>query len=174
MISIDALRLERRRKKTVKARKAVDRHTYFCGVAEARFVLRKVFRLVEEEARNAGIDPLAHQALIQIYGSPDSRLRIRELAQRLDIAPSFPSDLVKLLVERGLVERRRDRVRPADRAMARVTLYPGPSASGADGAYSSRGRDSSTLCGRILYAASRTRAQFVTTHHFVITWSIRG
>jgi DNA-binding MarR family transcriptional regulator len=108
MLSIDALRLERRRKKTVEARKSIDRHAYFRGVAEARFVLRKVFRLVEEEARKAGIDPLAHQALIQIYGSPNATLRIRELAQRLDIAPSFSSGLVKLLVGMGLVERRRD------------------------------------------------------------------
>jgi DNA-binding MarR family transcriptional regulator len=108
MVSIDAWQLERRRKKTVKARKSIDRHAYFRGVAEARFVLRKVFRLVEEEARKAGIDPLAHQALIQIYGSPNGRLRIHELAQRLDIAPSFSSGLVKLLVDLRLVERRRD------------------------------------------------------------------
>src|SRR3978361_249878 len=102
MRPLDAQRLERGREKAVKSARAVDRHLYFYGVAEARFLLRKVFRLVEDEAKRAGIDPLAHQALIQIYGSQARTLQVKDVAERLDIAPAFASSLVKALAARGL------------------------------------------------------------------------
>jgi DNA-binding MarR family transcriptional regulator len=108
MLIVDAARLERRREKAVKSRGLADRSVYFQGVAAARYVLRKVFRLVEEEAKRAGIDPLAHQALIQIYGSQKGALRVKELAERLDISPAFSSSLVKLLVAKHFVTRERD------------------------------------------------------------------
>src|SRR5262245_49776354 len=109
MLVVDAVRLEKRRERVVKARGLSDRHVYFHGVAAARYVLRKVFRLVEDEAKRAGIDPLAHQALIQIYGSEQGELRIKELAERLDISPAFSSSLVKLLLNRQYVSRERDK-----------------------------------------------------------------
>lgn len=84
------------------------RHAYFTEVAEARYVLRKVFRIAEEQAREAGFDPLAHQALIQIYGSAEQRLRVNQLAERLDIAPAFTSSLLKSLEADGMIDRRRD------------------------------------------------------------------
>jgi DNA-binding MarR family transcriptional regulator len=105
---IDAGRLELYREKAVKARAAKDRHVYFKGVAEARYVLRKVFRLVEDEAKRAGLDPLAHQALIQIYGSDGGSLRVKEVAERLDITAAFASILVKMLVAKGYITRVRD------------------------------------------------------------------
>ncbi|MGZ0246582.1 MAG: MarR family transcriptional regulator, partial [Alphaproteobacteria bacterium] len=82
-------------------------HDYFVEVAEARYVLRRVFRITEEQARDAGLDPLAHQALIQIYGSAARRLRVNELAERLDIAPAFASSLLKSLAGDGLIDPRR-------------------------------------------------------------------
>jgi DNA-binding MarR family transcriptional regulator len=106
---VDAARLERRRARAVKSRAAEDRHPYFHGVAEARHLLRKVFRLVEEQARRAGLDPLAHQALIQIYGSSAEVLKVREVAERLDITPAFASTLIQELAARRLVLRSRDR-----------------------------------------------------------------
>ena len=106
---IDAARLERGREKAAKARATADRHPYFHGVAQARYVLRKVFRLVEEEAKRAGVDPLAHQALIQIYGSQTGALRVKEVAERLDITPAFASSLVKSLEDKGFIVRSRDR-----------------------------------------------------------------
>lgn len=106
---LDAQRLERGREKAVKAARATDRHVYFYGVAEARYVLRKVFRLVEDEAKGAGIDPLAHQALIQIYGSPKGMLKVKEVAERLDINPAFSSSLMKSLAVKGLVGTARDK-----------------------------------------------------------------
>ena len=105
---VDAGRLERRRATAVRSRGAEDRHNYFHGVAEARYLLRKVFRLVEEQARRAGLDPLAHQALIQIYGSETGTLKVREVAERLDITPAFASTLVQQLADRRLVLRSRD------------------------------------------------------------------
>jgi DNA-binding MarR family transcriptional regulator len=109
MRAVDAQRLERGRERAVKAARASDRHLYFYGVAEARYVLRKVFRLVEEEAKRAGVDPLAHQALIQIYGSETSSLKVKDVAERLDIAPAFASSLVKALAAKGLISTTRDK-----------------------------------------------------------------
>lgn len=108
MLLVDAARLERRRATAVKARGRQDRHLYFFGVAQARYLLRKVFRLVEEQARRAGIDPLEHQALIQIYGSETGALKVREVAERLDITPAFASSLIQTLAGKGLVMRSRD------------------------------------------------------------------
>ena len=93
----------------MRARGTADRHPYFHGVAQARYVLRKVFRLVEEEAKRAGIDSLTHQALIQIYGSETGALRVKEVAERLDITPAFASSLVKALGAKGFIVRSRDR-----------------------------------------------------------------
>ena len=106
---VDAKRLERGREKAAKARVTADRRPYFQGVAQARYVLRKVFRLVEDEAKRAGLDPLAHQALIQIYGSSTGTLRVKDVAERLDITPAFASSLVKALVARGLIATKRDK-----------------------------------------------------------------
>ena len=62
------------------AAKPAAPHDYFVDVAEARYVLRRVFRIAEEQAKAAGLEPLTHQALIQIYGSPERRLRVNGLA----------------------------------------------------------------------------------------------
>lgn len=77
---------------------------YFHGVAEARYVVRKVFRIVDEQAKAADLEPLEHQALIQVLGAPKP-FRVIDLADRLDIAPAFASRLAKRLEDRGLVER---------------------------------------------------------------------
>lgn len=79
---------------------------YFHGVAEARYVIRKVFRIVDEQAKQAGLEPLEHQALIQIFGSPHP-LRVIEIAERLDIPPAFASRLAIGLEAKGLVTRSR-------------------------------------------------------------------
>jgi DNA-binding MarR family transcriptional regulator len=97
-----ASKLERARRDVIRSRDSLDRRHYFECIAEARFVLRKVFRIVEEEAKAAGLDPLAHQALLQIYGTPQA-LRIKELAERLDISPAFASVVAKKLHRSGLI-----------------------------------------------------------------------
>ena len=104
---VDFHRVDRKRRAVEKSRKADDKHDYFANAAEARYVLRKVFRIAEEQAKEFGIDPLAHQALIQIFGSPEKRLVVNRLAERLDIAPAFASSLITSLAKDGLVTRRR-------------------------------------------------------------------
>jgi len=106
--TIDARKLETRRRATVQSRTRKDKHLYFQGVANARYVLRKVFRMVEERARRASIDPLAHQALIQIYGSPRRSLRVKDVADRLDISQAFASSLIRTLVDCGFAVRSRE------------------------------------------------------------------
>jgi DNA-binding MarR family transcriptional regulator len=103
---IRASKLERRRRKTERARESGDRHDYFRNVAEARYVLRKIFRIIEEQAKPAEVDSMARQALIQIYGSQRCALRIKEIAERLDITPAFASSLVKVLVEKRYAVRK--------------------------------------------------------------------
>ena len=77
---------------------------YFHGIAEARYVIRRVFRIVDEQAKGADLEPLEHQALIQILGATRP-FRVIDLADRLDIAPAFASRLAKRLEDRGLVQR---------------------------------------------------------------------
>ena len=55
---LDLDRLRRKGSAARKARGTEDKHAYFVGVAEARYVLRKVFRIVEEQAKKFGLDPL--------------------------------------------------------------------------------------------------------------------
>lgn len=118
-VLMEVRRLERVRRAAIKARANSDQRQYFIGVAQARLVVRKCFRLVEAQAKLAGIDPLAHQALIQIFGSPASSLRVKEVAERLDISPAFASSLVKVLVKKGYVNRNQDQL---DQRVARVTV----------------------------------------------------
>ena len=62
-----------------------------------------MFRIVDERAKSRNLDPLEHQALIQIYGLRDSDVRVGTVAERLDIAPAFASKLVKALTGKGFV-----------------------------------------------------------------------
>ena len=77
------------------------------GIARARYAIRKVFRIVDDQARSAGIDPLHHQALIQIYGADERLLHVTELAERLDVPAALASRLVTGLELRELVRRQR-------------------------------------------------------------------
>jgi len=103
--TLSANRLAAQVKKMRSARGGAGKHVYFRGVANARYVLRKVFRIIEDQAKAAGLDPLVHQALLQIYGSAGQELRVKELAERLDISPAFASSLARTLGEKGLIER---------------------------------------------------------------------
>lgn len=88
----------------------IDEHEemqlYFKGVARARYAARKAFRIVDEQAKRAGLEPLQHQALIQAFGADAELLRVNEIAERLDIAPAFASRIVRDLEQAGYVSRR--------------------------------------------------------------------
>jgi DNA-binding MarR family transcriptional regulator len=77
---------------------------YFQGIAEAHYVIRKAFRIVDDLAKQAGLDPLEHKVLIQAFGARGGPLRVNEVAARLDVAPAFASRLIKTLEERQLLE----------------------------------------------------------------------
>jgi DNA-binding MarR family transcriptional regulator len=77
---------------------------YMHNVAQARYVVRKIVRIVHEQAKRAGLDPLEHQALVQLYGA-DAGLSVSRLAERLDVAPAVGSRLIKVLAKKDLVVR---------------------------------------------------------------------
>jgi DNA-binding MarR family transcriptional regulator len=80
---------------------------YVQGIAQARYVMRRVTRIVDDQAKKAGIDPLEHQALLQAYGAAPERWTVSQLAERLDVAPALASRVVNNLAEKDLVIRRR-------------------------------------------------------------------
>lgn len=82
-----------------------DFHPYVHGIAEARYTIRKVLGIVNDQAKNAGLDPLEHQALLQIYGSDQQMLAVSALAKRLGIPTALASRLATSLEKRGLAER---------------------------------------------------------------------
>lgn len=83
-----------------------DFHSYVHNIAEARYVIRRVLRIVDEQARTHGLDPLLHQALLQVYGTAaGEHLTVSGLAARLDVASAFASRLVRQLEAMGLVRR---------------------------------------------------------------------
>lgn len=109
---------------TSKDRAGSDQKTYVQAVAAARYIIRRIVRIVDEAARDAGFDPLVHQALIQIFGNPEP-LTIGQLADRLDVVPAFTSRIIRDLESRGLVERRRiDQDRRVTRVVATRAAAP--------------------------------------------------
>ncbi|MFI6284452.1 MarR family winged helix-turn-helix transcriptional regulator [Streptomyces sp. NPDC051018] len=90
--------------------------TRLAAVADARYFMRRAFRIIDEEARRAGVDPLECQALVQLMGAPDRTLSVTQLSARLDVPRPLVSRLAKTLDERELARRSRS---PSD---ARVTL----------------------------------------------------
>jgi DNA-binding MarR family transcriptional regulator len=93
---------------------------YFHGISEARHVIRKIFRIVDDQAKKVGIEPLEHQTLIQVFGSVDPP-RVIDLADRLDISPAFASRLIRSLEDKGLVTRSRSDL---DRRTTHVEVTP--------------------------------------------------
>lgn len=98
-------------------------HAYFCHIADTRYLVRKVFRLIDDEARSLGLDPLEHQALIQLFGSSDRTLQMKDVASRLDVGADVASKTVRALEIKGYVRRTRSEVdrrgiyvRPTERA----------------------------------------------------------
>lgn len=118
--AFDATTIEQKRKDAQRVREAEAKHRHFESVAQARYVIRKTFRIAEEQAKNAGLDPLVHQALIQIYGSRNMELQVNQLAERLDITPAFASNLINSLVKGGFVSRKRGGL--TDRRITRVNI----------------------------------------------------
>jgi DNA-binding MarR family transcriptional regulator len=76
-------------------------------VAEFRAALRKFLRTNERVARASGLTPQRHLLLLMIKGAPDGseQSTVTELAERLQLAQSSVTELVRRAEEVGLVER---------------------------------------------------------------------
>jgi DNA-binding MarR family transcriptional regulator len=87
-------------------RRSSEFSEYVVSIAEARYVMRKVSRIVDDEAKLEGLDPLEHQAMLQAYGAGGKLRTVSQIAERLDIAPALASRVVNSLVGKGMVIRR--------------------------------------------------------------------
>jgi DNA-binding MarR family transcriptional regulator len=78
-------------------------------VAEFRAALRGFLRTSERNSRAAGLTPQRYLLLLMIKGAPDrsERSTVTELAERLQLAQSTVTELVRRAEETGLLERER-------------------------------------------------------------------
>lgn len=91
---------------------------YVKNIADARYVTRRVLRIVDEQAKAHGLEPLLHQALLQVYGTNKAQgITVGALAARLDVVGAFASRLVRQLEGMGLVHREQSE---ADRRVTNV------------------------------------------------------
>ena len=90
-------------------------------VAEFREALRRFLRRSERVARASGLTPQRHLLLLMIKGAPDGseQSTVTELAERLQLAQSTVTELVRRAEETGLVEREQS---PADGRVAHLRL----------------------------------------------------
>ena len=66
----------------------MTRHeTEIRALAEFRYQLRRFIRFSEQSAREAGLEPQQHQLLLAVIASPDARLTIGQLAERMQLLP---------------------------------------------------------------------------------------
>jgi DNA-binding MarR family transcriptional regulator len=90
-------------------------------VASFRTALRSFLRTSEELARARGLTPQRHLLLLMIKGAPDGSecATVSDLSERLQLAQSTVTELVKRTEAAGLIERRRSDV---DARMAELRL----------------------------------------------------
>ena len=76
------------------------------ALGEFRYQIRKFLHFSEQAARNAGLTPRQHQALLAIKGFPNREsITIGELAEQLHIAHHSAVGLVDRSVEQNLIVR---------------------------------------------------------------------
>src|ERR671929_1744211 len=93
----------------------------FARVADFRAALRAFLRKAERNARRSGLTPQRYLLLLMIKGAPNGResSTVTELAERLQLAQSTVTELVRRAEEVGLVEREPS---PADGRVAHLRL----------------------------------------------------
>ena len=90
------------------------------ALAAFRHALRRFAAFSAEAARDAGLTPQQHQALLAIKGAPGREsLTVGEIATHLLIRPNSAVELVNRLAELGYVTRAAD---PDDSRRVQVTL----------------------------------------------------
>ncbi len=96
-----------RKSQSVRTRKLAP-HDYEV-LAEFRYLLTRFSAFSEQAAREAGLAPRQHRALLAIKGYPGAgAMTIGHLAQRLGIRHHSAGELVTRLVSRGYLTRRED------------------------------------------------------------------
>lgn len=79
-------------------------------LAEFRYVLRHFLAFSEAAARDAGLTPQQHQALLAIKGfSGDRHPTVGDLAERLALKHNSVVELINRLMEAGFVSRDHDK-----------------------------------------------------------------
>jgi len=79
----------------------------FIALAGLRSALRVFMRQSEMLARSSGLTPQRHLLLLMIKGAPDGseRSTVTELSERLQLAQSTVTELVRRAEDAGLIER---------------------------------------------------------------------
>jgi len=79
----------------------------FIALAGLRSALRVFMRQTEQTARRSGLTPQRHLLLLMIKGAPDGseRSTVTELSERLQLAQSTVTELVRRAEDAGLIER---------------------------------------------------------------------
>jgi len=78
----------------------------YAALAEFRYAVRQFLHFSEEAARQAGIEPQQHQALLAMRGFGDNnRITIGELAERLQVRHHSAVGLVDRLAALGHAKR---------------------------------------------------------------------
>ena len=96
------------------------------ALAQFRYEIRKFLAFSEEAARNAGIEPQQHQALLALKGLPvDVEPTVGALAERLCVQHHTAGALVDKLEKHGWAKRQRSTL---DRRHVLLTLTPEGSA----------------------------------------------
>jgi DNA-binding MarR family transcriptional regulator len=77
------------------------------AVADFRAAMRRFLRRSERIARQSGLTPQRYALLLMIKGSPSGREQstVSELSERLQLAQSTVTELVRRAEEAGLIER---------------------------------------------------------------------
>jgi DNA-binding MarR family transcriptional regulator len=91
-----------------RGKQSITQHDYEM-LAEFRFALRNFLHFSETAAREAGLTPRQHQALLAIKGiAPERKVTVGDLAARLIIHHNSTVELVNRLAEAGLIARTAD------------------------------------------------------------------
>lgn len=90
-------------------------------LAALRRALRRFLAFSHDAARQAGVPPQQHQALLAIKGWPEAGITVSGLADHLALRHHSAVGLVDRLVSRGLVARRPSE---SDRRRVELTLTP--------------------------------------------------
>jgi DNA-binding MarR family transcriptional regulator len=81
----------------------------YTALAEFRYLIRCFLEFSENEAKQAGLTPRHHQALLVIKGYRRGKpITVGDLAERLRIRHNTAVELANRLVDGGLVERLQD------------------------------------------------------------------